>query len=174
MTSARRETQPVLDRIQVRAVETRSDLNAVLALRRQVFKIELGMIGESVEDIDDRRSVIALALITLESGVRSGVGTGRLTFGAGRNGEGVLTWVATAAGYRRRGVGEAVVRFLLDAADRAGSPPLILAAQAPAIEFYRRLGFIPNGQRYVVSGIDHLPMIRPSSASIPHASDPRT
>ncbi len=164
MTSARRETQPVLDRIQVRAVETRTDLNAVLALRRQVFKIELGMIGESVEDVDDRRSVIALALITMESGAVQAVGTGRLTFGAGRNGEGVLTWVATAAGYRRLGVGGAVVRFLLDAADQAGSPPLILAAQAPAIEFYRRLGFIPNGQRYVVSGIDHLPMIRPSSA----------
>ena len=165
MTSARRTTQADLDRIQVRAVETRSDLNAVLALRRQVFKVELGMVGESVEDIDDRRSVIALALITLESGSVQIVGTGRLTFGAGRNGEGVLTWVATAAAYRRLGVGEAVVRFLLEAADRAGSPPLILAAQAPAIEFYRRLGFVPNGQGYVVSGIDHLPMIRPSSAT---------
>ena len=164
MTTVRRETRPLLERIQVRAVETRSDLNAVLTLRRQVFKVELGMIGESVEDIDDRRSVIALALITLESGAVHAVGTGRLTIGAGRNGEGVLTWVATAAGFRRLGVGEAVVRFLLDAADRVGSPPLILAAQAPAIEFYRRLGFIPNGQRYMVSGIDHLPMIRPFSA----------
>lgn len=162
MTAVRRETRPLLDRIQVRAVETRSDLNAVLSLRRQVFKIELGMIGESVEDTDDRRSVIALAFVALDSGVVQPVGTGRLTLGAGRNGEGVLTWVATAAGFRRLGVGEAVVRFLLDAADRAGSPPVILAAQAPAIEFYRRLGFIPNGQQYVVSSIDHLPMIRPS------------
>src|SRR5215207_3283121 len=109
----RREARPVLDRIQVRTVETRSDLNAVLTLRRQVFKMELGMIGESVEDIDDRHSVIALALVTLESGAVHPVGTGRLTFGAGRNGEGVLTWVATARGYRRLGVGEAVVRFLL-------------------------------------------------------------
>jgi predicted GNAT family N-acyltransferase len=148
-------------------VETRADLNAVLALRRQVFKIELGMIGESVEDIDDRRSVIALASITLDSGAARPVGTGRLTLGAGQHGEGVLTWVATAAGFRGLGVGEAVVRFLLDAADRAGSPPLILAAQAPAIEFYRRLGFVPNGQRYVVSGIDHLPMIRHSRTPIP-------
>ncbi len=163
MTTVRRETRPVLDRIQVRAVETQSDLNAVLSIRRQVFKVELGMFGESVEDVDDRRSVIALGLITLESGTVLPVGTGRLTLGAGRFGEGVLTWVATAAGFRRMGVGEAVVRFLLDAADRAGSPPLILAAQAPAIEFYRRLGFIPNGQRYIVSGIDHLPMIRPAS-----------
>jgi predicted GNAT family N-acyltransferase len=164
MTAVRRESRPLLDRIQVRAVESRADMNAVLSLRRQVFKVELGMIGESVEDVDDRRSVIAIALITLESGAAHPVGTGRLTLGAGRNGEGVLTWVATAARFRRLGVGEAVVRFLLGAADRAGSPPLILAAQAPAIDFYRRLGFIPNGQRYVVSGIDHLPMIRPAKA----------
>jgi predicted GNAT family N-acyltransferase len=150
----------------VHAVETRADLNAVLALRRQVFKVELGMIGESVEDIDDRRSVIALASLTLDSGTVRPVGTGRLTLGAGLHGEGVLTWVATAAGFRRLGVGEAVMRFLLDTADRAGSPPLILAAQAPAIEFYRRLGFVPNGHVYVVSGI-HLPMIRHSRATSP-------
>ncbi len=72
--------------------------------------------------------------------------------------------MATASGYRGRGIGEATMRFLLDEADRVECPAVILAAQAPAVRFYRNLGFLANGKPYIGSGIEHLPMIRQAPA----------
>ncbi len=154
------ETRPLVERIEIVAVRTSIEYAAVFELRRQVFKVEKGMAGSAVEDADDRRSLVALAYLVDDSGRRRPAGTGRLTVGAGPAGEGVVTWVATAADARRRGIGDVVMRFLLDAADRAGSAAVILAAQVPAIAFYRRLGFVANGRLYPSSGIQHLPMVR--------------
>jgi predicted GNAT family N-acyltransferase len=52
------------------------------------------------------------------------------------------------------------MRFILDAADAAGTREVALAAQAHAEAFYRRLGFIPAGPLYDVRGIPHLRMVR--------------
>ena len=52
------------------------------------------------------------------------------------------------------------MRFLLAAADRAGTREVALAAQYPAEAFYERLGFIPAGPIYDVRGIPHRRMIR--------------
>ncbi len=164
MTISRPSMRQAVERIEVRAAETRQEWEAVFALRRQVFKIELGMAGEAVEDAEDGRSVVALALLEDDDGAIWPVGSGRLTLGAGQRGEGIVTWVATASGYRGRGIGVATMRFLLDEADRMESPAVILAAQAPAVLFYRKLGFIANGKAYIASGIEHLPMIRPRPA----------
>jgi predicted GNAT family N-acyltransferase len=52
------------------------------------------------------------------------------------------------------------MRFLLEAADDAGATEVALAAQLPAENFYRRLGFSPVGPLYDVRGIPHRRMIR--------------
>lgn len=162
MTLTLPATHRGVDRIEVIAARTHPEIQAVFDLRRRVFKVELGMAGTSVEDADDRRSLLALALLWDGEGRSQPVGTGRLTLGAGAGGEGVVTWVATVAEVRRRGIGEVVMRFLLDAADRAGTPAVLLAAQAPAVAFYRRLGFVASGRPYLSSNIEHLPMVRPA------------
>ena len=54
----------------------------------------------------------------------------------------------------------AAQREMLAAADEAGAPLVVLAAQTHAERFYRRLGFLPAGQPYEVRGVPHRWMAR--------------
>ena len=131
-----------------------AELAAVLELRRRVFRDEQGIAEGDIADPDDARSLHALALLPEGPGRRP-VGTGRLTLGFGDRGEALVAWVATLPEARRRGIGLAVMRFLLAAADNAGAPLVVLAAQTHAEGFYRRLGFVPAGRPYLVRGVEH-------------------
>ncbi|MDP9368210.1 MAG: GNAT family N-acetyltransferase, partial [Chloroflexota bacterium] len=138
---------------------TPDDLAAVLDLRERVFGGEQGVPDARVLDPDDHRSVHALA--TLDDGVAAEpVGTGRLTPGAGPWPDAQIAWVATLPEHRRHGVGAAVMRFLLDAADASGAPAVLLSAQIHALSFYKRLGFLPYGGRFHSHGIEHQLMVR--------------
>ena len=137
----------------VRAV-SEAEVAAVLELRRRVFRDEQRIAEGNVADPDDARSLHALALLPDGPGRRA-VGTGRLTLGFGDRGEALVAWVATLPEARRRGIGLAVMRFLLAAADNAGAPLVVLAAQTHAEGFYRRLGFVPAGRPYLVRGVEH-------------------
>jgi predicted GNAT family N-acyltransferase len=139
---------------------TEAELAAVRELRLRVFGDEQGMVDASVTDPDDARSLHALAVVA-DGRARLPVATGRLTLGYGAQGEALIAWVATLPAYRRGGLGTAVIRFLLAAADAAGAPVVVLSAQAHAIPFYRRLGFSPFGHRFHVRGIEHQWMGRP-------------
>ena len=151
------------DWIEIREPDSPEEHAAVLDLRRRVFGDEQGMLDGGVSDAADAHSVLALALLFDGHDSRSRplpVGTGRLTIGGGPNGSALTTWVATLPAHRRQGIGEAVMRFLMAAAHRAGAPAVVLSAQVPAIRFYHRLGFAPYGQRFMVRGIEHQPMVR--------------
>ena len=154
---------------------TPAEVEAVLDLRRRVFGTEQGIATASVNDPDDDRSVHALALravaagldrIGHRTGLRTGsagwhpVGTGRLTLRFGERDDALIAWVATIPEARQQGVGTAVMRFLLAAADDAGAPLVALAAQTHAERFYRRLGFMAAGSPYLVRGIEHRWMAR--------------
>ena len=134
---------------------------AVLDLRRRVFGDEQRIAAAAVTDRDDERSLHALALLPDASETPQPVGTGRLTLNQGERGEALIAWVATLPEARRRGVGAAVMRFLLAAADAAGAPMVVLSAQTHAERFYRRLGFFPAGRPFLVKGIEHRWMARP-------------
>ena len=136
---------------------------AALEIRRRVFSEEQGVADLRVADSDDARSLIALATFppTMSSnGRRRPVSTGRLTLPLVKGGQALVAWVATVPEARGQGAGELVMRFLLEAADDAGAREVALAAQLPAENFYRRLGFSPVGPLYDVRGIPHRRMIR--------------
>jgi len=57
--------------------------------------------------------------------------------------------------WRGRGVGEALLAALLDRARDLGWREVSLHAQAPAIGFYARAGFLPIGERFDEAGIEH-------------------
>lgn len=141
------------------------EFDAVLEVRRRVFSDEQGMIDGRVSDQDDRRSVHALALWHAD-GQTVPVGTGRLTLGAGERGEALISWVATVPRARRRGVGRAIMRFLIDHAESSGAPVVALAAQMHAELFYRKLGFFSTGRTYLVRGVEHRWMIRRSQRQL--------
>jgi ElaA protein len=143
----------------VRAVAP-ADRQAALEIRRRVFADEQDVPELSVSDADDVRSIIALGSLAGPRGERWPVATGRLTPPALASDPALIAWVATVPEARGRGAGAAVMRFLLAAADRAGTREVALAAQYPAEHFYERLGFIQAGPIYDVRGIPHRRMIR--------------
>ncbi len=135
--------------------ETEAELAAVVALRRHVFRDEQGIVDADVTDADDGRSLQAVAYHDDEV-----VGVGRLTPPPPDRIDAQIAWVATRPDRRGRGVGSAVVRALLKAADDAEIPVVVLNAQTHALAFYRRLGFVPFGRRFMVRGIEHQLMTR--------------
>jgi predicted GNAT family N-acyltransferase len=139
----------------IRFAQDAPDLAAIRALRQQVFGVEQGVPGAGDEDPDDWHSIHVLALLPNRL-----IGAGRLTLPTEDQPCALITWVATLATHRRRGVGAAIMRTLIDAADSAGAPAILLSAQTHALPFYRHLGFAPYGERFVAGGIEHQLMYR--------------
>lgn len=80
------------------------------------------------------------------------IGTGRLTP------EHRIGRMAVLAEWRGHGVGDALLLALVAQARALGWREVSLHAQASAIGFYARRGFLPYGERFVEAGIDHQSM----------------
>ena len=82
------------------------------------------------------------------------IGTGRLTpdHRIGR--------MAVLRDWRGKGVGDAMLLALIEQARERGWREVALNAQASAITFYARHGFLPHGERFMEAGIEHLAMRR--------------
>lgn len=139
---------------------TPEQVAAALEIRRRVFAEEQRAPDLRVADLDDARSVIALAAAPGEDR-HLAVATGRLTLPSFRGGPGLVAWVATLPEVRGQGAGRAVMTFIIDVAREANVSEIVLAAQMPAERFYRMFGFIPAGPLYDVRGIAHRRMILP-------------
>ena len=71
--------------------------------------------------------------------------------------------LAVLAGWRGRGVGSALLRALIAIAEERGMHEVVLNAQLQAMEFYRRHGFIAEGEPFLDAGIAHQRMRRSCS-----------
>jgi predicted GNAT family N-acyltransferase len=145
--------------IEVRLARTKEDFEAILEIRRLVFREEQGLAQNSLVDPDDIASIHAMAI---ESG--RVVSAGRLTPPNARRPEAGIAWVATRRQDRGRGFGGMVMRALLDAADERGFPVVTLTAQVHAIGFYEDLGFVAYGKRFDLGGVEHQQMERRQDA----------
>lgn len=120
------------------------------AVRTSVFVHGQGVPAELERDAQDPSSVHVLA----RDADGRPVGAARLTpdHRIGR--------MAVLEPMRGRGIGEAMLALLVDQARRRGWPLVELHAQAHAIDFYARAGFIPHGPRFLEAGIEHRAMRR--------------
>ncbi|WP_394004930.1 GNAT family N-acetyltransferase [Luteimonas sp. WGS1318] len=82
------------------------------------------------------------------------IGTGRLAP------DGKIGRMAVRADRRGQGVGEALLRALLELARTAGLRATWLHAQLAASDLYARNGFVAHGPRFVEAGIEHRAMRR--------------
>jgi predicted GNAT family N-acyltransferase len=80
------------------------------------------------------------------------IGTGRLTP------KHTIGRMAVLADWRGRGVGDALLRALVEQARGLGWRELSLHAQVTALGFYARHGFLPCGERFMEAGIEHQTM----------------
>ena len=120
------------------------------ALRDTVFVQEQGVPASLERDALDPECVHVVARDT----EGNAIGTGRLT-PARKVGR-----MAVLPAWRGRGVGEAMLGALVEAARERGWRTLALNAQAGAVAFYARHGFVPVGPRFEEAGIEHQAMER--------------
>lgn len=148
------ESPIVLADVAVRFARSPEEFSAIVELRRRVFRDEQNIVEGDVVDKDDRHSYQAMAVVA--DGL---IGVGRLTPATSIRPQPHIAWVATLPDYRGGGIGSLLMRSLLNVADERGMPAVTLSAQTHALDFYRRLGFMPYGDRFLVRGIEHQMMV---------------
>ena len=121
-------------------------------LRNAVFVQEQGIPVELEWDADDASALHVVAFNRL--GVA--VATGRLV----RQSDGTsrIGRMAVLALLRGAAVGRVVLDALVDAARARGDRQVVLHAQRSAEGFYRRVGFLAQGESYEEAGIAHITM----------------
>ena len=82
------------------------------------------------------------------------IGTGRLLQ------DGHIGRVAVLKAWRGRGVGKSLLEMLLVVANKMGYEEVKLNAQTRVLDFYLRLGFVPQGREFMEAGMPHIAMTR--------------
>ena len=132
----------------VRPVNWNASRELLRGIRRSVF-IEEQRVPEELEwDDADERAYHVLAMD--EEG--HPIGTGRLKLDC------CIGRMAVLKGWRRRGVGAAILLSLLELARKEGCNVARLHAQTHAIDFYAKHGFSPVGAEFDEAGIPHREM----------------
>ena len=140
---------PRLQPYRVDVVDFQTALAQLRSVRDEVFVGEQGVPITLEHDPLDPLCTHVLARL-LDG---SPVGTARLT--PDRR----IGRMAVRAAWRGRGIGDALLRALLDEARRRAWPEVRLHAQVEAIGFYARHGFQAQGERFMEAGIGHQSML---------------
>ena len=117
----------------------------LLAIRFAVFVDEQGVPPELEQDARDPDAIHLLAT----SQVGEPIATARMLA------DGHIGRMAVLPDWRRRGVGAALLRRLIEIASAQGRREVFLHAQCQAEPFYRRLGFVAEGEEFQDAGISH-------------------
>lgn len=124
-------------------------------IRSRVFVEEQRIPAELEWDAADATCVHALACNRLGHPI----GTGRLIDEPDRVAR--IGRMAVLPTLRGSGVGAALLDALMDTARERGAREVMLHAQASAVAFYRRLGFVARGAPFDEVGIEHQEMVHP-------------
>ncbi|MBX9633134.1 MAG: GNAT family N-acetyltransferase [Burkholderiales bacterium] len=120
---------------------------ALESVRRAVFVVEQNVPEELEWDEADAVSQHALA-----SSGGMPVGTARLLP------DGHIGRIAVLRDWRGQGVGGALLTAMIDVAAKRGFATVLLNAQVQALDFYRRFGFVAEGEVFDDAGIPHRAM----------------
>lgn len=134
-----------------------TDAADLKAVRTEVFLVEQAVPEDEEWDALDARSVHVLA----RDAQGRPIATGRLTP------ERKIGRMAVVAAWRGKGVGEAILRTLIEQARARRWPEVALNAQTHAIPFYRKAGFEAYGDEFMEANIPHRTMRLGLSPSAP-------
>ena len=121
---------------------------AISAIRHEVFVREQHVPAEIELDEHDSAATHLLAFTS----EHNPVGTARL-LDCGKIGR-----VAVLKEFRGTGIGRQLLRHLVEIARKRRLSSVYLHAQEHVVEYYRRLGFIPQGERFFEADIPHFRM----------------
>lgn len=134
-------------------IERTDDIDACLAIRREVFIDEQGV--PEADEIDDLDAGAIHLLARDENGWP--LGTARLLI---MGDTGKIGRVAVRKSARGTGLGAALIDASVDELRRVpGVTRLKLSAQTHVIPFYERFGFVAQGPEYDDGGIPHRDMM---------------
>ncbi|WP_318489646.1 GNAT family N-acetyltransferase [Photobacterium leiognathi] len=119
----------------------------IRTVREQVF-IQEQQIDPEIE-FDDLDSE-AVHVLVMDG--EQPLGTGRILA------DGHIGRIAIMKAARGQGLGAKVVQALVEYAQQQGYPRVDLGAQTHAIDFYRKLGFMPYGDEFMEANILHQAM----------------
>jgi predicted GNAT family N-acyltransferase len=137
---------------EVRRVRDRTELEAALAVREEVFVVEQGVTPEGDRDGRDGEAIQLVA----EDGSGAVIGTCRVLLeedGTARFGR-----LAVISSHRRRGIAAALLTEAEREARAAGAHTMRLHAQTDALALYENARYAAHGERFMEEGIEHLPM----------------
>ncbi|MEM9171937.1 MAG: GNAT family N-acetyltransferase [Pseudomonadota bacterium] len=118
-----------------------------MSVRKHVFIQEQGVSEADEWDVWD---AISQHVVVLDAN-RDAVATGRL------QGDGKITRMAVLPAHRGSGVGAALLELLISMASDSGHVAW-LHAQTQVQDFYRKFGFVAEGERFDEAGIEHVLM----------------
>lgn len=119
----------------------------IRTVREQVF-IQEQQIDPEIE-FDDLDSA-AVHVLVMDGD--QPLGTGRILS------DGHIGRIAIMKAARGQGLGAKVVQALVEYAQQQGYPRVDLGAQTHAVDFYRKLGFMPYGDEFMEANIPHQAM----------------
>lgn len=132
----------------VRKADYQTDIALLRDIRDRVFVQEQNVPLELEWDELDPKCDHVLAI----DAQGQAIGTGRLTP------EHTIGRMAVLAPWRGKGVGDALLVYLIALARRKQLPSVSLHAQVSAIGFYQKHGFLAYGPSYLEAGIVHQSM----------------
>lgn len=137
--------------MQVKWLKGTDNLADAYLVRFKVFVEEQNVPSDiEIDDID----AIAHHVVVYKDDTP--VGTGRVFEQDGRY---YLGRIAVLKEYRKQHIGSLIVDLLLHKAFELGAMEVHIHAQTSALEFYKKLGFIPYGEPYDEAGIEHVSMV---------------
>lgn len=136
----------------VRFASSPQDLDALYALRRDVFELEQNIPRPLDRDPYD---FSADHVVAWDDGGRC-VGTGRIVRLDARTAQ--VGRMAVAADQRKHGVGALVLEALERMAAMRGLRELVVHSQLPAESFYRNRGYVREGEPFLDQGVPHVQM----------------
>ncbi|PSW45072.1 GNAT family N-acetyltransferase [Photobacterium leiognathi] len=119
----------------------------IRTVREQVF-IQEQQIDPEIEF--DNLDSAAVHVLVMDG--EQPLGTGRILA------DGHIGRIAIMKAARGQGLGAKVVQALVEYAQQQGYPRVDLGAQTHAVDFYRKLGFMPYGDEFMEANIPHQAM----------------
>ena len=140
-----------MEELVVKLAEREEDLEAAIALRFQVFVGEQAIAAE--EELDEADATATHAMALCQGRV---VGTGRMI--VLEDGHAQIGRMAVDAAWRRKGIGDKVLRFLEESAQAQGMKRSVLHAQEYVKGFYAARGYREHGEAFLEVDIPHVEM----------------
>lgn len=136
-----------MNNITIKTVDFNQDLTEIKNIRTKVFIQEQNVPTELEWDEFDDDATHILAYYDDKA-----VGTARLL------NDGHIGRMSVLKNYRKRNIGEKMLKYLLEIAQKNSNTKIVLSAQNHAVEFYKKQGFIVTSDVYLDAGIPHYDM----------------